>query len=142
MAVRLHFLAAADSVFSRPEKEMRKTVLAVGPEMETDFHRALADRFVASIAEVGSSLEIYRSCFVDLDCCSIDFVIAGLGIAVADPFVVADSGSDSVVAVDLSVIVAGFVGTDYFRSAPDWNRSFSCPFVAAAVADVFPWDVS
>ena len=138
MAVRLHFLAAADSVSFRREKEMRKVVFAVGQEMETDFLQALADRFVASIAEVGSSLEIYRSCFVDLDCCSIDFVIAGLGIAVA----AADSGSDSVVAVDLSVIVAGFVGTDYFRSAPDWNRSFSYPFVAGAVADVFPWDVS
>ena len=137
MAVRLHFLAAADYVFSRREKEMRKVVFDVGQEMETDFLRALADRFVASIAEVGSSLEIYRSCFVDLDCCSIDF-----GIAVADPFVVADSGSDSVVAVDLSVIVAGFAGTGYLRSAPDWNRSFSCPFVAAAVAKVFPWDVS
>ena len=136
MAVRLHFLAAADSVSFRREKEMRKVVFAVGQEMETDFLQALADRFVASIAEVGSSLEIYRSCFVDLDCCSIDFVIADLGIAVAD------SGSDSVVAVDLSVIVAGFVGADYFRSAPDWNRSFSYPFVAGAVADVFPWDVS
>ena len=141
MAVRLHFLAAADSVFSRREKEMRK-VFAVGQETETDFLWALADRFVASIAEVGSSLEIYRSCFVDLDCCSIDFVIAGLGIAVADPFVVADSGSDSVVAVDPSVIVAGFAGTGCLRSAPDWNHSFSCPFVAAAVAKVFPWDVS
>ena len=131
MAVRFHFLAAADSVFSRREKEMGKVVFAVGQEMETDFLRALADRFVASIAEVGSSLEIYRSCFVDLDCCSIDFGIA-----------VADSGSDSVVAVDLSVIVAGFAGTGYHRSAPDWNRSFSCPFVAGAVADVFLWDVS
>ena len=142
MAVRLHFLAAADSVFSRREKEMRKVVFAVGQEMETDFLQALADRFVASIAEVGSSLEIYRSCFVDLDCCSIDFVIAGLGIAVADLFVVADSGSDSVVAVDLPVIVADFAGTGYLRSVPDWNHSFSCPFVAAAVAKVFPWDVS
>ena len=127
MAVRLHFLAAADSVFSRREKEMGKVVFAVGQEMETDFLRALADRFVASIAEVGSSLEIYRSCFVDLDCCSIDFGIA-----------VADSGSDSVVAVDLSVIAAGFVVGDYFRSAPDLNLPFSCPSVAAAVADVFP----
>ena len=136
MAVRLHFLAAADSVFSRREKETRKTVFALGQELETDFLRALADCFVASIAEVGSSLEIYRSCFVALDCGSIDFVIGDLGIAVADP------GSDSVVAVDLSVVVVGFVGTDYLRSAPDWNRSFSCPFVAAAVAKVFPWDVS
>ena len=31
--------------------------------------------FVASIAEVGSSLEIDRSCFVALDRCSIGFVI-------------------------------------------------------------------
>ena len=136
MAVRLHSVAAADSVFSRREKETRKIVFAVRQEMETDFLRASADRFVASIAEVGSSLEIYRSCFVDLDRCSIGFVIADLAIVVADP------GSDSVVAVDLSVIVAGFVGADYFRSAPDWNRSFSYPFVAGAVADVFPWDVS
>ena len=142
MAVRLHFLAAADSVFSRREKETRKTVFALGQEMETDFLRALADCFVASIAEVGSSLEIYRSCFVDLGRCSIGFVIAALAIAAADPFVVADPGSDSVVAVDLSVIAAGFVGADYFRSAPDLNLAFSCPSVAAAVADVFHWDVS
>ena len=133
MAVRLHFLAAADSVFSRREKETRKIVFAVRQEMETDFLRASADRFVASIAEVGSSLEIDDSCFVDLDRCSIGFVIADLAIVVADP------GSDSVVAVDLSVIAAG---SDYFRSAPDLNLAFSCPSVAAAVADVFHWDVS
>ena len=136
MAVRLHFVAASDSVFSRREKKARKIVFAVRQEMETDFLRASADRFVAPIAEVGSSLEIYRSCFVALDCGSIDFVIGDLGIAVADP------GSDSVVAVDLSVIAAGFVGADYFRSAPDLNLAFSCPSVAASVADVFPWDVS
>ena len=98
--------------------------------------------FVASIAEVGSSLEIDRSCFVALDRCSIGFVIVDLAIAAADPFVVADPGSDSVVAVDLSVIAAGFVVADYFRSAPDLNLPFSCPSVAAAAADVFPWDVS
>ena len=126
MAVRLHSVAAADSVFSRREKETRRIVFAVCQEMETDFLRASADRFVASIAEVGSSLEIDRSCFVDLS------------IAAADPFVVADPGSDSVVAVDLSVIAAGFVVGDYFRSAPDLNLPFSCPSVAAAVADVFP----
>src|ERR1700693_5880310 len=96
MAVRLHSVAAADSVFSRWEKETRKIVFAVRQEMETDFLRASADRFVASIAEVGSSLEIDRSCFVDL------------AIAAADSFVVADPGSDSVAAVDLSVIAAGF----------------------------------
>ena len=129
MAVRLHSVAAADSVFSRREKETRKIVFAVRQEMETDFLRASADRFVASIAEVGSSLEIDRSCFVDLDRCSIAFVIVDLGIAAADPFVVADPGSDSVVA-------------DYFRSGPDSNLPFSCLSVAAAVADVFPWDVS
>ena len=144
MAVRLHFLAAADSVSSRREEEKRKTVFAVGQEMETDFLRASVDRFVASIAEVGSSLEIYRSCFVDLGRCSIGFVIADLAIAAADPFVVADPDSDSAVAVavDLSVIAAGFVGADYFRSSHDLNLAFSCPFVAAAVADVFHWDVS
>src|SRR6266446_4315660 len=130
MAVRLHFVAAADSVFSRREKKTRKIVFAVRQEMERDFLRASADRFVASIAEVGSSLEIDGSCFVDL------------AIAAADPFVVADPGSDSVVAVDLSVIAAGFVVADYFRSAPDLNLPFSCPSVAAAVADGFPWDVS
>jgi len=142
MAVRLHFLAAADSVFSRREKETGKTVFAVGPEMETDFLRASADRFVASIAEIGSWLEIYRSCFVDLERCSTGFVIADLAIAAADPFVVADPGSDSVVAVDLSVIAAGLVVADYFRSGPDLNLAFSCPSVAAAAADVFHWDVS
>lgn len=142
MAVRLHFVPAADSVFSRREKKTRKIVFAVRQEMETDFLRASADRFVASIAEVGSSLEIDRSCFVALDRCSIGFVIVDLAIAAADPFVVADPGSDSVVAVDLSVIAAGFVVADYFRSAPDLNLPFSCPSVAAAVADVFPWDVS
>ncbi len=98
--------------------------------------------FVASIAEVGSSLEIDDSCFVALDRCSIGFVIVDLAIAAADPFVVADPGSDSVVAVDLSVVAAGFVVADYFRSAPDLNLPFSCPSVAAAVVDVFPWDVS
>src|SRR5467141_2944054 len=131
MAVRLHFVPAADSVFSRREKKTRKIVLAVRQEMETDFLRASADRFVASIAEVGSSLEIDDSCFVDLDRYSIGFVIVDLAIAAADPF-----------AVDLSVIAAGFVVADYFRSAPDLNLPFSCPSVAAAAADVFPWDVS
>ena len=130
MAVRLHFVPAADSVFSRREKKARKIVFAVRQEMETDFLRASADRFVASIAEVGSSLEIDRSCFVALDRCSIGFVIVDLAIAAADPFVVADPGSDSVVVAD------------YFRSAPDLNLPFSCPSVAAAAADVFPWDVS
>ena len=137
MGVRVHFLAAADSVFSRREKEMRKAVLSLGQEMETDFRWALPDRFVASIAEVGSSLEtVCRSS--DLS----HFATADLAIAAADPFVVADPGSDSVVAADLSVIAAGFVGADYFRSAPDLNLAFSCPSVAAAAADVFHWDVS
>jgi hypothetical protein len=111
MAVRLHSVAAADSVFFRWEKETRKIVFAVRQEMETDFLRALTDRFVALIAEVGSSLEIDRSCFVDLDRCSIGFVIADLAIAAADSFVVADPGSDSVAAVDLSVIAADFAAT-------------------------------
>ena len=78
MAVRLHFVPAADSVFSRREKKTRKIVFGVRQEMETDFLRASADRFVASIAEVGSSLETDDSCFVDLDRCSIGFVIVDL----------------------------------------------------------------
>jgi len=105
MAVRLHFLAAADSVFSRREKEMRKVVFAVGQEMETDFLQALADRFVASIAEVGSSLEtVCRSS--DLS----HFATADLAIAAADSVDFADfAGSFG------SADSFGFAGS--FRSA-------------------------
>src|SRR5258708_32842307 len=107
MAVRLHFVPAADSVFSRREKKTRKIVFAVRQEMETDFLRASADRFVASIAEVGSSLVIDDSCFVDLDRCSIGLVIVDLAIVAVDPFVVADSGSDSVFVLVLFVMAVG-----------------------------------
>ena len=116
MAVRLHFVAASDSVFSRREKKTRKIVFAVRQEMETDFLRASADRFVASIAEVGSSLEIDRSCFVDL------------AIAVADPFAAADSAVTA--AVDFADSF-GFAGC--FRSAGTGPHRLHFPPFSAAV---------